>query len=549
MLKKVFVLLMVIALCLSMWACKKNVSEQPESSTNQSENTENTEQTGTTENIQNTESADNTEQSPDQEKKLLTVADWQLDAPHYLSYEEYFSVTRKFGQSDLKSWIKGNRAFTVSRSNDPQKPYCVECPETKERYCIPLSEAQITYKLLGADGRYAYMHNESQFVRVNLASGETETLLDGQKFCKELPDWNEKYFVFLYDNLVLYYVTYENNTLAVNRLYLPTLKQEILYQEQGEFYNIYFYGAGSNNGPVSWDYFHLEFYGFLKNEFANPNSQFKKMPMYGGTEYKDYSEYWEMENGLELILLEPLYVRYVQNTTEISSFLKCTYDPVSGKLERKNGLVNDHYGSSEMRAHYNTEITTAPPPDVILTPWTNFADESPFDLYPKTEPTEKIASCTLVTGVDSYQYLYVKTDGDYRKIMDTPVSVMKDTGSCVVCISADGNEFFAVSYDGTKRVKLYAAKQGKIRTDSYYFDMFDDRYIIYDGDMLVVLDIATAQYRELVRHKNLAYFMPGYNGRGFPETSIYFIVSVGMHNKAYAIDPDGGRFEEVGHVY
>ena len=50
MFRNVFILLLVIVLCLSMNACKKNVIEQPDSSTNQMENTE---QTGNAENPQN----------------------------------------------------------------------------------------------------------------------------------------------------------------------------------------------------------------------------------------------------------------------------------------------------------------------------------------------------------------------------------------------------------------------------------------------------------------------------------------------------------------
>ena len=51
MLKKVFVLLMVIALCLSMWACKVNVTQQPDGSTNRTENTESTGNTESSENV------------------------------------------------------------------------------------------------------------------------------------------------------------------------------------------------------------------------------------------------------------------------------------------------------------------------------------------------------------------------------------------------------------------------------------------------------------------------------------------------------------------
>lgn len=61
MLKKVFALIMVIVLCLSVGACQRTVTEQPDGGTNQTENTEHTENTEST---GNTESSENISGNP-----------------------------------------------------------------------------------------------------------------------------------------------------------------------------------------------------------------------------------------------------------------------------------------------------------------------------------------------------------------------------------------------------------------------------------------------------------------------------------------------------
>lgn len=527
MLKKVFVLLLVIALCLPIWACKKNVTEQPDRSTNQTQNTENSAQTGNTENVENTEHSENTEQSPAQNDKLLTVADWQVDVPNYLSYDAYFSTKREIDISLYKFWVKGDSTFTLYRNVDLETPLRIKCFETGEWFGVPIAEEFASYEVLGADGYYGYLRDESRFVRVNLATGETDVLLDGQKFVT----------THLYDNLLLYYASYLNNTFTIGRLYLPTQTQEILYQTQGEFYNLKISKMSSNKASITWTLFNPAFVELLKNEFTNPNSQYKKKPLYGGTEYLDYSAYWEAENGLELALGgelgEPLFVRFVQNTSGIDAYLKCVYDPVSGELEQKTGAVNDHYGSSETQAHYNKEITSLSAPEFLMTPWKDF----PVNIPAMNESQLVHIDLAVVCGVDSGKYMYVKTDGDYKKIAETPVCWAERSGSYILYASADRKTVYATKYDGSETVKLYSATYGDIKGCDVGLE--GKRIAIQDGDTLIVIDLIERQYRELARNPYLGYFYfdSDFDGTQSTESDrIYFDVNIGLLRNGYTLN-------------
>ena len=145
----------------------------------------------------------------------------------------------------------------------------VYCEEIDEKYVVPGSKTYINYTIAGADGHYGYLYNENSFLRMDLATGNVEKMLEGYSFCRS-SDY-EPINVYLLDYLVAYYISYADGELSVGRLYLPAMKNEILHNTQGEFYNISLQRPKTNQSPVVWTMTNPEFVDYLKAELKEGN--------------------------------------------------------------------------------------------------------------------------------------------------------------------------------------------------------------------------------------------------------------------------------------
>ena len=462
--------------------------------------------------------------------KNLAVSDWQLEQPAYLSYEEYISVEREFErgmwiQSKVK-WIKGANVYSVKKLNDS---LTVNCENTQSLYRVPNSATYTGYEIIGADGRYCYLYNTKEFLRMNLASGETELLLDRMNNVHY--QWGS---LFLCDNLVVYYFTYADNELTVGRLYLPTLRNDILYKSQGKFYDLVLERPQTNQVPVVWRLKNPDFIAYLKTELKNPSSKYQTIEQY------DYSEFWEKENGLEAILKVPLLLHNIQDDCGIRALLQCSVDPLTKELTQKTGIMdNCFHGSDFNHDHYNPEITTAPSPDVIMGQWKGVNWEGLFELIPTTSSQKTDVNCVLVTGVDSCEYVYTNVCGAYRKCIDAPVNYLYNTGSCIITASADKKAVFATSYDGKHSSVIYQAVHGEISGWTYYsYDDSVGQLLVWDGDVLVEIDLVNMRHRELLRQPYVwSYYMDS-------DTKIYFDVRVGLYVAGYTLNTDNGELKK-----
>ncbi len=502
------ILLFVVMLMLLLCACSPADTDDTTGQTNDTTQWETQETT-----TENTDNTDNTENNPATDSNM-SVDMWQVETPVYLSYEEYFSVPREISRSTVQ-WIKGDKRFCV-RNKDNAWYVC--CQETEAYYKIPNVENDESGEIYvaGADGRYAYFsryeytQNTYRLFRVELATGETEALLEGLT----LSSYN------LQDNLLLYYTACTDGKLTVGRIYLPTMQQDVLYEMQGDFYKIALENITNTAGPLSWTMINPDMIDLLKAELADPDSQYRKIPVNGGTGEYDYSQYWEDENGLSRILMESFLLHHIQDTSGVRAFLKCTYNPADGSLTRKTGIIDScWHGSGYPHDHFNPEVTTGPEPEVIMGQWQDLG-EIPSFITQSDDTVE--ADCILLTGVDSGKYVYVKTHGDYQRLSDTPVSWMQDTGSCVLYMLSDKKTLYAATYDGSQSATLYEAARGEIYVNSSCLD--EDRLVILDGDTLVEIDLTNGRGRELLRHPNLQYY---YIDTG--EDSVYFEAYVGLY--------------------
>jgi len=560
------IVLCVIAVMLILCGCKQQAGKpavptasqapsQTTSSTQPSETTAPTISSTPTQPTRPTETTAATAptEMPTQE---LEVEDWQLDVPNYLSYEDYFATEREFLNTELfnsqTSWTKGSRVYEFGYENgllNRQKDdeiLVVYCEEIDEKYVVPGSKTYINYTIAGADGHYGYLYNENSFLRMDLATGNVEKMLEGYSFCRS-SDY-EPINVYLLDNLVAYYISYADGELSVGRLYLPAMKNEILHNTQGEFYNISLQRPKTNQSPVVWTMTNPEFVDYLKAELANPNSKIQK-----GTQY-DYSQRWKEDDAFSTIINSPMHLHYLQDAGNQRALLKWTLDLGSEELTKQTGLIDScFHGSGYPHDHYNTDVTTAPAPELIMGDWTKISQQVPFPLHPSTDGVIVKGKLLKVTDVESQVHLYAKTDGDYQKVSNDPIRMVVDTGSCAIYVTADGKAVIAVSYDGTQSVELYRASYGGV--DYIRFDetelhipsvrsvAVERRFVIRDGDTLVEVNLDNLQYRPLVKHPNLQNY---HIDAGFGD-AVYFEVYVGLYSNGYVIDLQTGKMREVGY--
>lgn len=442
----------------------------------------------------------------------LTVEDWQLEEPECLSYEEYFSQPRDLENSSIK-WVKDGRLFTCTKWNGPVRITSDDGGE----YTVPDSEGYDDYYLAGANGRYAYLFNQDWFFQLDLETGIPDILL-------ALSGATQKY---LMDNLVLYYSAYENQTFTIGRMYLPTMEQEILYQQEGEFYQLYFEEVNNTAEPLAWTLINPEFVEVVKGELSDPDSPYKSNENY------DYSRFWDQEDGLNDVMHAYNLMHKIQDGTGVRALLRCTYDPAGGSYSEQTGIVDHCYYGSEMgHDHYNPDVTTAPEPEILMGEWVGI--EMPSF-------TSQAGEMILLNDVDSSLYLYAKTDGDYQKILAEPVKFAVAANTCVVCVTAD-DRVLAVSYDGAQSAELYRAGYGHIERLQIGCEM--NRVVIRDGDTLVEIELDNGRYRELARHDNLYYFYIDSDYEAEKDVGVYFIVRVGLHCKGYALDLATGEVDE-----
>lgn len=522
--KKSLVCIVILMLLLS--ACSPAPADQPTTTTTPSESQQTNPTLPSETQGSNTES---TESQPVTDPSKSVDA-WQVDKPAYLTYETYFATPRDISTA-AKSWIKGNHKFTVTQSGNT---WAVFCQETNQFYKIPNASAYKEYNLLGADGRYGYLYFEGTLIRMDLATGEPEQLL-------HYPIYKSASFI-LCDNLVLYYSVYVDDTLEIGRIYLPELKYDSLYKAQGEFYNIALQPISNTKEPLSWTMMNPDFVELLKTELANPNSQYQLISFNGpdGSVEYDYTRYWKDHVDLSQVLMEPSMLHHIQDVSGIRALLKCTFDPVNGSLTKKTGIIdNCFHGSGMPHDHYNPEITTAPEPEVIMSQWANL--QNPMPDIVTTKETE--ADMLRLPDVDSGQYLYAKTDGDYQKLVDSPVSWSVGTGNGAIYISADKRSVFAVSYQDRQPIEIYRSTEGNITAPDRFganMDLERQWLVIRDGDTLVQIDLAAGKSRQLVRHQDIRpyYYIDG------GETTVYFEICAGLHGTGYTIDMETGELSE-----
>lgn len=497
----VLVLLLLLTACQPMTEIPSD-SRQP----SQQENTTDPTQQETL------ESTGDPEDLPDSK---LSADECLLTERNILSYEEFFGEDRLYADNDFfgrTDWIMpsgGKTIFFDIKYDFTQNVFCIDSPACRETsYVIPGADAYIRgYNLLAADGMYAYFQNTEEIVQLDMRTGAACQIVR----C----DYIKSAYICGRD--ALYYAGITDGKLAINRLYIPTMQMDVLYDDfsadtpYGES-EIYLYKPTSTQGDVVWYCVNPAMIEQVRKETADTDSKYMDLPSIDITPLWDEGALMDPNLGRERLWL----YKYIQQDTDIRTFLEVTYNQATGENSERLGVIDDcWFGSGYSHDHYSPEITEKEAPVPANGQWIDIPD-----LVPIRDEISAIAYSHQFMPYTLYRY----DDGVLgEKLLEMPVV----SAYGAFCITEE-NMLIQISGDGSICNTLYKVKD-KIRK----FEQFKDKLYFLDGNTLVELDLSEAKYRTVVEYTNITeMYLDNYEDTGdFAE--IYFAVEKGLFAEGY----------------
>lgn len=433
-----------------------------------------------------------------------------------LTYEDFFGENRVYADSAFSGrtdWIipsdGGAMVFGIKLGFSPEEALYIDSPASAgRRYVIPGSDAYISgYNLLSADGMYAYFQNTEEIVQLDMRTGNARQIVR----C----DYINSAYICGRD--ALYYAAVTDGKLAINRLYIPTMQLDILYDDfssdtpHGEN-ELYLYKPTSTQGDVVWYCVNPAMTEQIRKETANPDSKFISLPLI------DITPLWGEGDPIDPDLSrERLWLyKCIQQDTGIRSFLEITYNQTTGEHTERHGVIDDcWFGSGYPHDHYSLENTEKEAPVPADGQWIDVPDIVPIrGEVSAVAYSDRFMPCTL------YSY----DNGVLReKLIETPVIGVYGA----FCVTEDGT-LIQISSDGSTCNTLYKVKD-KIRE----FEQFRDKLYFLDGNTMVELDLSEAKCRTIVEYTNITemYLDNIEDTSEFAE--IYFAVEKGLFVEGY----------------
>ena len=283
---------------------------------------------------------DTTEPWPDPANRpedVLSADDCLLTERPTLSYEEFFGEDRVyaddafFGRTD---WIipSGGEAiaFSVKISIFEDAFYIASPHFGEKRYVIPGAYAYVReYKLLSADGKYAYFQNTEEIVQLDMRTGAARQIVR----CDYISN------AYICGRDALYYAGGTDGKLAINRLYIPTMQLDVLYDDfpadmpygQNEFY---LYKPTSTQGDVVWYCLNPAMIEELRKEIANPDSRYRTQDFAVLWETPDLSDPTLSQERLQLC-------NVIQEDTGVRAILKVAHHQATGENSERLGVIDN----------------------------------------------------------------------------------------------------------------------------------------------------------------------------------------------------------------
>ena len=474
----------------------------------------------------------------------LTVEDWYVE-PEYLSYKEYFSKDRQYlggGNAWLKMEGDTGSVYHASWEDDG---LVITSDATGEKYLVPDSKECSEFGLAGTDGKFAYLWMNKEYRKMNLATGENEVVFSAEEIvsCVTL------------DNLVSYYIASRQadgkEYYEVGRVYLPDGHIDVLHTFPAENVvasqvSLWRYSIQSNLGDVKWIMINPAFTEILEKELNDPDSEFR-------VGYYDNSEYWEAENGIEMLFTSGYYMLLdeIENAYDARAQLMGIYNQKTGKYTEKEGVFDTcYYGSDFGHDHFSPEITETTEPIFVKERWFSVKQKAKFALcdpdHIGEDGTYVDHHLSIISDATSTPYLYFDQEGKYTRVTDIPIQEAVNTSKSIICVTAD-NRVMAMSFDGKETALLYRSVYGEIKNlDISYYGNYA---AFMDGDYIILIDLVKQQYREVVYNPDLSYFYLSvlyetgtYDVAKVPE--IYFDITAGLAVDGYVIDLRTGEVDE-----
>lgn len=308
---------------------------------------------------------------PAVELKTYTDTSWQATTEgSKLSYEDYFSKTRKFTDSQelySKRWrIDKNGAMTyVEKATDgyallhDENGFFIVSFENYDGgdwstgtrkgdwyhyrddgraleviWQVPNTDGIKSVDHYLTDGRYVYYIQHKKFIdQVDLLTGQRYRIFEAKRICVE-----SDHCMILYDQSVLIFLTQAKNTVSINRIYLPTGNLDVLYDQIPlEQIHSGSYMHCTDSDTIHFTIMEPNFLNRLWEIVRDPNSSYYSKSrnetvlyheLFGGANSIMKSTTWkELSGHTEFIEL----AQSIEIHEEIPSLLYCSYNTRTGE--------------------------------------------------------------------------------------------------------------------------------------------------------------------------------------------------------------------------
>ena len=390
-------------------------------------------------------------------------------------------------------------------------------------YPVPNAETLQGCSMVATDGKYVYMKNKTEIMKVELLTGSIVGSLQTGKILVQN----------IVDCIVMYYVEYDGENFNICRAYLPEMKLDVLDSFEAPSKVYAEHGTTYIDGSMRWILFNPELLGLMEEELKNPESSYQKLTIYG--QENDFSDMWTNEKfwDEDFLTWQDMFWYGVQEKSGIRAFVEYHYHMEDGTLSKRTGIIDGcSFGTGELHDHFNPEITEISGPTVINGPWqTVHGQNIQGTVSGKPSGEFSVEQCSFGTEPAK---LYLCCDGYYTEFADISFKIREDREDAIYGITYD-NRLVQLSYDGTVCNTLYTGEDtllGLVIVESYIY--------FADGDELLELDVKTNQYRVLVRQEHLSSL--GYytkDGQPF----IYINATVGMAWNQHAYNLETGKIQ------
>lgn len=451
------------------------------------------------------------------------TAVWQTE-PEYLSYEDYFSEDRPYNlvNNQKESWLIPEGDSFIKCSLNKSRHLYIRVSTEQETYAIPNSQSLCEHEILMADGKHAYLGNSTGILQIDLLTGNITGRIPAESIVNDT--------IYTFDGLVAYYADYTGGKLQLCRVYLPEMRQDVLYTLDVPVYLFSGGYAESTLGKLSWMALNPDMQTVLTKELANPESPYR-------TPSLDLASLWEAEAPLGTKVYESTLMHLceeIQNTTGIRAWTSYSYNTADGTLTEKTAVIDAcFYGYPDYHDHFHPVEVTLGEPIILSDAWKplpNSDTVTPLPTGGRPDGTYKIEYSSFGTTPPK---LYINIDGVYSVLLDIELKgapYFVDPRNGIFCITAD-NRILQLSYDGTICNTIYASNwtlRDFINRDTVLY--------VIEKDTVLEIDTVNLQYRKLLRWARMKNIGLGHYG-------IAINANEGISSSSYFYHLNSGELE------